>query len=181
MPVDEKAQNFKKHLTPVAATAFEAKLFQERHADEFFICPENSKLMMDYLRAKYNGNEDEHAPSYDDFEEAFAHVKEKLFRPNAANLAKLTSEQIKQFSSYNGTPHYDREGKIDGYDWGSEWQHLPPTDKESSKRPKSQMRWPVDFGKKYTARDVALWPADRYREYLESIGAWGHELPEHLR
>jgi hypothetical protein len=151
-----------KTLQPAAATHYEARAFQEKNPD-FFICKQNATVMLEYMTQR------KIPTTVEGFEKAFKHLSEenKLLFPNAATLAKLTSQQVKELCMLNGN----------GEDWDPRWKNLPPQT-NAGRLTKQMMKHPEDFGRVPTKREFAEWNADRIAEWCDANGHKGHELPE---
>jgi hypothetical protein len=183
-------------ITPVAVTRFETETFLHTHPS-FLVCQSNSEKLQRWVNDKYgakdrNGNFDQESTdpaiyNADTFNEAYSALEDlprgdpnRLIHANREGFNKLSAAEVADMARLNGRPVYEN-GRITGYDWNPEFQHMAPVDL-GPQITKGQMRWPQDFGKKYSKHDIATWPADRFKEYLQSRGEWGKfELPEDLR
>jgi hypothetical protein len=168
----------KQYLGKVSAARFEAETFMSRHP-EYFITPANGTAITDFVAEKNL------ILTAENFEYAFEKLKEQgKLLPAREALATMTSTEFQRFAKTHGRPVTDDRGHV-SYELPEVYLKEPT---ESYNRPRTSRyteatlpRHPEDAHRKITKKEFNSWGADRMKEYLQMIGAWGGPLPDHLK
>ena len=170
----------KQLLGKASAARFEAQTFMSLHP-EYFVTPANGTAITDYVAEKNL------ILTAENFEYAFEKLKAQgKLLPAREALATMSADEFTEFAKQHGTPVHDSHGNLEGYNLPEAYNTAPSADynrpRQKSCFTQSTMpRHPEDAHRKVSKKEFQMWDADRAKEYLQAIGAWGGPLPPHLR
>jgi len=193
-------------LTKNQTITFEARMFAERHRDDFFQCPRNSLAMLQRcLDCTPRGVDPQKEPhkvfNSETFESAFRQLTAEgaLIPPPTLLAAGFgdedtalplrerqrkraeVEEQIRTTCERFGEPIRDYSGKILGHNHPVEWRQpaeQSPYDGRQSAALKPMIpESPIPEGEKPTRAQFAAWTPSQMRAWLEQHGLWGQDIP----
>jgi len=177
--MQELDEQTRAQLSSLSATRYEAETFIARHK-EFFVTPANGKKISDYMQRQGMNFQDAQ-----DYELAFAELKSRgELIPSREELANMGSGEYEEFIKAHGVPVTDGFGRV-SYELPQDYLTAPTEDYNRPRMTRYTQNTlpahPEDAKRKISKQEFLMMNPERAKEYLQMIGCWGKDLPEHLR